>query len=124
MITEPEDTTASTGDTVIIKCEVSQPENAILTWFEHISKAAGSKIFSVQPSTFPGSISQRPEKFEVDGYFNLVIKDAALNDGGLYSCDEFDSLEKYKSDVIILGKFQFNGLLEVYWCWKGTKLQS
>ena len=71
-----------------------------LTWAEyHSSTGMATIIFK---SLDPAKI-HKPEKYEVFGTYNLVIKNVQLTDAGLYSCGLYKESIQHAVDLIVLG---------------------
>ena len=71
----------------------------LLEWNEYISDSAGTRIWW---SFDPDSIVD-PNKFEIIGTYDLVIKQIHITDGGRYGCKLLEKNELYTADVSVFG---------------------
>ena len=53
-----------------------------------------------------------PQDYDIVGRYNLVIKDAEMEDGGVYSCGLDDMATPYQANVTVVGNLNLLILLQ------------
>jgi len=93
----PSHTAAVVGSNVNLTCQASGDLSQYrLAWKEHISSATGALIFN---SAMSGPNDE--EDYGIHGHYDLMIKEANIQDGGVYSCALDDQPTPHNAYVFI-----------------------
>lgn len=96
----PSDTVSVSGRDVLLHCETEETGNPDwLEWSEYITDPSGLRIWSTITNITD------PDKYDIQGQYNLVINDVNVTDGGKYGCRLFiDSTARYTAELTVFGK--------------------
>ena len=110
MNTPPRDVTAHHGSTTTLTCdvEIGEDERDILEWSKLASNpdtGADEYIYvSLDNQMRPVSQASDPEKYTIEGHYDLVIHDVMFDDAGVYQCRLVLSRQQGTANVIVLGE--------------------
>ena len=102
--------TAHHGTTVTLTCniEISSSETVILAWTKLASNPeTGSEQYiyvSRDDHMEPVTKTNNPDKYQIEGHYDLVIRDVMFDDAGVYQCRMVLSRQQATANLIVLGK--------------------
>jgi len=102
MISAPKDAIMTLGSDINIDCTVDALQvGDSLTWWHQIDNSF-TRVF-LSHGVGPGEMNLLdPDKYEIQGHYNLVVKSAGFRDAGVYIC-EISGHGNYSAEVSVLG---------------------
>ena len=98
----PTDSISLLNSRVVLKCSVIGVSsiNSVIWSFD--DGQTRQQLFEAVGGDAGSFITTNSEKYEVVGYYNLVIKSATFEDAGKYIC-EVTGLKNYSAELSVLG---------------------
>ncbi len=96
----PPKVTSLVGDTIHLTCRVNN-FNPVVDSFQW--RDSHSFVIFADP---PGDRPADGAKYDIEGEYDLIIKDLQVTDGGFYTCRLFQEDIPHRSDLVVLGKLR------------------
>ena len=85
---------------MILNCSLLDGTHSLLEWLEFTSTPDGKRISINDQVQHPNY-----QKYDIDGYYNLIIRNVSLSDAGTYACyDDYANSYAY-AELLLIGKF-------------------
>ena len=101
----PQNTAAIVGESVVLKCGSTHPDDTIV-WREFITKPKDGQIIGEQDKLYHPSRKDRYKLHRIAANkYQLTIMNLKLEDAGLYSCYSTHAAQSISIEIIALSQY-------------------